>query len=111
MGLLSLLKRTKLKPAVAEPVMRELPAPTEATAAVPEIVAQPPTPTEVRQQLFAAIVAGDDQRLSTLCQEHREIIREHAPVWSAVPDGLRANPAAAEWYERGLQLLMRTCLG
>ena len=111
MGLLSLLKRSKSKPADIKPVMRELPAPTESEPPAPEVLPQPPSPTEVRQQLFAAIVAGDDHRLSTLCEAHREIIREHAPAWSAVPDGLRANPAAAEWYARGLQLLLRACLG
>src|SRR3954463_5058743 len=115
MGLLSLLRRSKSNPTTIEPVMRELPAPAEApletTAPPPEIVPQPPSPSELRQQLFAAIVAGDDDRLSTLCDEHRELIREHAPAWSVVPDVLRANPAAADWYARGLQLLTRVCLG
>jgi hypothetical protein len=113
MGLLSLLKRTKSAPAVVEPVMRELPAPVETAPPLPapEIVPERLSPAEVQQQLFAAIVAGDDELLSTLCHEHRDVIRDNAPAWSVVPDGLRANPAAAEWYERGLHLLLGVCQG
>ena len=107
MSLLNLLKRhrTAAPPEVA-PVMRELPAPTEAPP-----VPLPPSPAELRQKLFDAIARGDEENLTTLCREHREHIQEYAPTWMIVPDGLRANPAAAEWYVRGLSQLTRLCVG
>ena len=108
MSLLNLLKRhRKAAPAEAAPVMRELPAP--ATEAPP--VPLPPSPAELRQKLFDAIARGDEENLTTLCREHREHIQEYASTWMIVPDGLRANPAAAEWYVRGLSQLTRLCVG
>src|SRR5829696_9174713 len=108
MSLLNLLKRhRKPAPAEAAPVMRELPAPPTEAPPVP----LPPSPAELRQKLFDAIARGDEENLTSLCREHREHIQEYAPTWMIVPDGLRANPAATEWYVRGLTQLTRLCVG
>ena len=108
MSLLNMLKRHRpAKPAESTPIMRELPpAPTEAPPAP-----LPPSPAELRQKLFDAIAKGDEEHLTTLCRQHREHIQEYAPTWLIVPDGLRANPVAAEWYTRGLQQLTQLCTG
>ena len=102
MSLLNMLKRHRAtKPTETVPVLRELPpAPIEAPPAP-----LPPSPTELRQKLFDAIARGDDELLTSLCRQHRDHIQEYASTWMIVPDGLRANPAAAEWYKRGLRLL------
>jgi hypothetical protein len=60
--------------------------------------------------LFDAIAKGDERRLSELCREHGQFVRNFAPAWLIVPESLRANPAAARWYGRGLrQLLQQFC--
>jgi hypothetical protein len=106
MSLLRLIKRNKPGGvAPATPVMRELVAKPQAA-----VDRAPPSADELRQMLFNAVAAGDEQQLYALCREHRQFIAEYAPLWMMVPDGLRANPAAAEWYTRGLQQLTRLCL-
>jgi hypothetical protein len=108
MSLFNLLKRPRsAKPLEGEPVMRELPVPPTEAPPAP----LPPSPDELRQKLFDAIATRDEAHLTALCQEHREFIREYAPTWMIVPDGLRANPAAAEWYTRGLRQLTTLCAG
>jgi hypothetical protein len=111
MGLFSLLKRPK-PPRVAPRavVMRELPSPKSPAQLMP-IAPPPPTPAELRRQLFDAIAKGDEARLATLCREHRTFINEYAPTWMIVPESLRTNPAAAEWYAQGLQQLTRLSAG
>ena len=104
MSLFGLIKRSKPSRAVpAGPVMRELPQPPQ----------QPPRPVpssgELRQMLFDAIAQGDEPRLFALCREHRDFVNEYAEVWMIVPDDLLANPAAAEWYRRGVEQLTRLC--
>src|SRR5688572_16696279 len=108
MALFNLRKRVKSTAPAATPVvvMRDLPSPRTA-----EPPPAPPTSAELRQKLFDAIATGDESRVTELCREHRDFINEYAPAWMIVPDGLRANPAAAEWYTRGLQQLTRLCAG
>ena len=108
MSLMNLLKRHRaVKPVEPAPVMRELPTPSTEAPPAP----LPPSPAELRQKLFDAIAQGDEDHLTTLCREHREHIQEYAPTWMIVPDPLRANPAAAEWYMRGLRQLTQLCTG
>jgi hypothetical protein len=104
MGLFDLLKRPK--PAHKSPVvvMRELPSPKPAEKAPP-----PPTSDELRQRLFDAIATGDEIRLAELCRSHRQFIAEYASTWMIVPESLKENPAAAEWYTRGLSRLTQLC--
>ena len=102
MALFNLRKRSK----AAAVVVRDLPSPRPA-----EPAPAPPTPAELRQRLFDAIATGDETRIAELCREHRDFINEHVENWMIVPDSLRANPAAAEWYTRGLQQLTRLCAG
>ena len=107
MSLFGLIKRPKsaTRAVPATPVMRELPA--EPAAVTPP---QPgPSPTDIRQLLFDAIASGDESRLHWLCQEHRETIDRHAGEWMSAPDVLRTNPDAAEWYSRGVRLMMQFC--
>jgi hypothetical protein len=42
--------------------------------------------------LFDAIARGDEQRLMTLCREHRAFIQEYAAGWLVVPDSLAQTP-------------------
>jgi hypothetical protein len=104
MSLFGLIKRPKPdeKPSSA-PVLRELPSskndkPTAAAA---------PSSSELRQMLFDAIATGDEARVTELCREHRQFVQDYAPAWLIVPESLRANPAAAKWYGRGLRELLR----
>jgi hypothetical protein len=103
MSLFGLIKRAKPAPppgqATIEPVMRELPPPPALT-----------TPEDVRRMLFEAVAERDEARLAELCRDHRATIDQYLPEWEAIPDALRANPVAAEWYARGLDLLRRFCV-
>jgi hypothetical protein len=109
MSLFGLIRRARDDDKLpSTPVLRELPA-AEPLAAAP-VAPAPPTSSELRQMLFDAIANGDEARLTTLCREHRKFVQDYAPAWLIVPDSLRANPAAAKWYTRGLrQLLQRLC--
>lgn len=114
MGLLDLFKRSR-KPApaaVATPVMRELPAPSEvapdAPAAAPQQL-EPLTSTELRIMLFDAIATGDEARLAKLCRDHHDFLIEYADTWSVVPDALHSNPEAARWYGEGFHAIARFC--
>jgi len=59
--------------------------------------------------LFDAIAKGDEARVTELCRTHRQFVQEQAPTWLVVPDSLRANPAAAKWYGRGLREVLQQC--
>jgi hypothetical protein len=105
MGLFGLLKRpahAKKSPPVV--VMRELPSPKPA-----EKIPPPPSADELRQHLFDAIATGDEAKVTDLCRMHRQFIAEYAPTWMIVPDSLKENPAAADWYARGFSLLAQLC--
>lgn len=105
MGLFDLLKRpapAKKPPHVV--VMRELPSPKAAEKAPP-----PTTAEELRQQLLQAVATGDEARLTDLCRTHRDFILESASTWLIVPDTLKDNPAATDWYVRGISQLTQLC--
>jgi hypothetical protein len=108
MSLFGLIKRQKYDDVKlpSTPVLRELPD-AEST---PPPAAAGPSSSELRQLLFDAIAKGDETRITELCREHRQFVQDYAPRWLIVPDSLRANPAAAKWYGRGLrQVLQQFC--
>jgi hypothetical protein len=86
-------------------------SPSAPAAADPTTGAPPaaPSPAEIRQQLFDAIAAGDDERLEALCDEHRDLILSHGPRWLQVPESFRSSPDAYRWYEEGLHAIARFC--
>jgi hypothetical protein len=84
------------------------PAPTIADPAA-GTVSRAPSPATVRQLLFDAVAAGDDERLEALCQEHRHFILSHGAGWLQVPESFRSSPDASRWYEEGLRALARFC--
>jgi hypothetical protein len=105
MPLFGLKKRPKAPAELIEqPVVREFPTPADEPKFV-EIVDS----EQLLQLLFDAISASDHERLSALCDTHRDTIGEHVDMWRIVPDALRTNPAAAEWYVQGIERLTRFC--
>ena len=110
MSLFGLLKRSKppASPAIATPVVRELPPPAGGRDELANAPAAPSS-TDLRQMLFDAIARGDERRLAALCREHRAFILDYADTWLIVPDDLLGNPVAADWYQTGVRLLTRLC--
>src|SRR5688500_4572976 len=109
MRLFDLIKRPKRSASTAQlPVMRELPATTEAPQDAAQSPETPlaPSPDEVRDLVFCAIASGDETRVAELCEEHREVIAEHGSAWVRPPIELHANPAAIDWYTRGLSRIL-----
>jgi hypothetical protein len=91
--------------------------PTESSAAeVPEN-SHPPlalpsptlTPDQLRRLLFDAVASGDERRLESLCQEHKEAILAHGEGWLEVPEAFRASPETYEWYGNGLRAIAEFC--
>ena len=107
---LNLFRRGRGKPAVAAPLQRTLPAPEPAeTIAEPAPRPRQPTPDEVRRLLFDAVASRDEERLESLCREHKDFILEHGAGWLDVPPTFRASPDAHEWYRNGLRAVARFC--
>ena len=111
-------------PATPPAVLRQGPAvfaparviePSEAPAAadpVAAVTAAPAAaPDEVRRRLFDAVAAGEEEQLAGLCREHWDLLLEHGPGWLSeeVPEPLRSNPRAAEWYGQGLRQIACFC--
>ena len=108
MSLFGLIKRQKYDDVKlpSTPVLRELPS----DPPPPSPVADGPSSTDLRQMLFDAIAKGDEAQVTELCRKHRRFVQDYAPSWLIVPESLRANPAAAKWYGRGLrQVLNQFC--
>jgi hypothetical protein len=68
-----------------------------------------PTADEVRRLLFDAVAAGDNQRLESLCQEHKDFILTQLAGWLEVPASFRASPETYEWYGNGLRAVAKFC--
>ena len=88
------------------------------TPGAPPVVAQPietirvtlPLPREeVRRLIFDAVAAGDEQKLESLCHEHRDLILREASGWLEVPSEIRASAELSEWYSNGLRAISRFC--
>ena len=71
--------------------------------------APPPSPDEVRRLIFDAVASGDERRIESLCQEHKDLILNHSAAWLEVPPTFRASPEAYEWYGNGLRAIARFC--
>jgi len=83
---------------------------------VRQITARPPeapvTPESLRIKLFAAAAsaaAGDEEKLTCLCQKHEDSIFEQGLIWTQVPPAIRANPALLRWYGSGLVAIAAFC--
>ncbi len=85
------------------------PASQTATQEAAQIVARILTPEELRQELFAAAVAGDNQKLGVLGRQHREAIFEQRLIWNGIPATIRANPTLLRWYQEGLRAIVDCC--
>ncbi len=107
MGLLDLFKRSRKSPAeaLAKPVLRELPAPPALDPPTP----QPPSAAELRIMLFDAIATGDEEKLARLCRDHHNSLLDYLETWSIVPDTLKDNAVAADWYAEGIRAIARFC--
>ena len=99
MGLFGFLKRSKPKP--AEPVLIEL--------RIPRVNEPQLTPQQLRQQLFDAASAGDDEKLTCLCKSHEKSIFEQGMIWSKVPEEIRASAPLLRWYGNGLKAVASYC--
>jgi hypothetical protein len=71
--------------------------------------AEPLGPEELRRVLFDAVASGDELRLERLCEEHREVILNHAADWLEIPPAFRASPEIYEWYGSGLRAIAQFC--
>ena len=69
----------------------------------------PLTPEQVRQRLFDAVAAGNEDHLDALCHEHQAVILQHGEGWLTVPPQFQASPQIQEWYRRGLDAIARYC--
>jgi hypothetical protein len=105
MGLLDFLK--KEKPRRSRP--RPAPVPVIILAAPPRVVDVDPTPSDLREKLFAAALAGDEDKLAFLCQCHEKSIYEQGVIWTNVPPPIRANPTLLRWYGTGLKTIATFC--
>jgi hypothetical protein len=106
MGLLDFLKKEKPRSK-----SRPHPQPVQVIvlAAPPRVVDVEPTPSDLRQKLFAAAVAGDEDKLAFLCQCHEKSIYEQGVIWANVPPPIRANPTLLRWYGTGLKTIATFC--
>jgi hypothetical protein len=54
-----------------------------------------PEPDTLRDELFDAV---DSERFEELCERHEDMLVEHAPSWSKVPDAVQRSPEAMQRY-------------
>lgn len=76
---------------------------------IPKVNEPAITPDGLRQQLFDAAAAGDEQKLCTLCQTHEKSIFEQGMIWSKVPPEIRSSPTLLRWYGSGLKAIAKFC--
>ena len=82
---------------------------TSVPAAAPAPESMAPTSDELRRLLFDAATSDDPQELESVCRDHAQGILEHVSAWMRVPDELRSNPEACEWYRSGMLAITRMC--
>ncbi|HVE87686.1 MAG TPA: hypothetical protein VND93_32735 [Myxococcales bacterium] len=59
-------------------------------------------PGALRERLFDAAAAQDQQTVLQLCRQHADRIAEHFPSWRKVPEDVRTDPRKMERYASGL---------
>jgi tetratricopeptide (TPR) repeat protein len=64
------------------------------------------TPEQLRERLFEAVAAGDDERVAELCAAHEETVLTSFAGWQQVPDEYR-TPDRLAWYGPGLIAVAR----
>jgi len=99
MGLLRFSKSDKISPP-RRPVVGEVTVMRAPRA---------PTPESLRRQLFAAVAAGNKEKLTCLCQIHEKLIFEHRLIWAKLPLSIRSNPKVLQWYGTGLSAIASFC--
>lgn len=103
MGIFGFRKRSKspLAPPAQPPVLIEL--------RVPKVNEPAMTPERLRKELFDAAAAGDEEKLTCLCQSHEKSIFEQGMIWSKLPAEIQSSPTLMRWYDNGLRAIARFC--
>lgn len=60
------------------------------------------SPEIVREALFDAVAADDDNVLRVLCQQHRDVILEYFSIWRTIPETVRDDADGIARYANGL---------
>jgi hypothetical protein len=102
MEFFSFLKRRRRRPAPASGAQAAI----QTADAAP---GDPATPEQIRRLLFDAVASGDPSRLDALCEEHKEVILQHADGWLTVPEQFKSNPEIYAWYGNGLRAIAQYC--
>ncbi len=67
------------------------------------------TPDRLRKELFDAAAAGDEEKLTCLCQTHEKSIFEQGMIWSKLPPEIQSNAKLKQWYDNGLKAIATYC--
>jgi len=67
------------------------------------------TPDRLRKELFDAAAAGDEEKLTCLCQVHEKSIFEQGMIWAKVPPEIQSSPMLKRWYGKGLKAIATYC--
>jgi hypothetical protein len=76
---------------------------------IPKVNEPAMTPDRLRKELFDAAAAGDEEKLTCLCQAHEKSIFEQGMIWSKLPSGIQSSPALMRWYSNGLKAIAHFC--
>jgi hypothetical protein len=82
---------------------------SDPTAPVVRVEPERVSPEVLRKELFDAVAAQDDEKLTCLCQAHEKSIFEQGVIWSQVPSEIRSNPVLLRWYGNGLKAIALYC--
>jgi hypothetical protein len=93
-------KKSKTLP-VEDPVLIELRIPRVNEPAI--------TPDRLRKELFDAAAAGDEEKLTCLCQAHEKSIFDQGMIWSNLPPEIQSNEKLKQWYGNGLRAIATYC--
>jgi hypothetical protein len=100
MALFGFGKRSKTPPA-QEPMLIEL--------RIPRVNEPTITPDRLRKELFDAAAAGNEEKLTCLCQLHEKLIFEQGMIWSKLPPEIQSNAKLKRWYGKGLKAIATYC--
>jgi tetratricopeptide (TPR) repeat protein len=68
---------------------------------------KPLSPEKLRELLFDAVAAGDEEALAKECERHEAMVLEHFSTWKMVPASFRGEPDTLTWYAQGLIAVAR----